>query len=131
MTSGDSDSDNNNTGDDVNQAQQGTNVQGDNTTININSTIVQGAATAEVKLPRTYEQSILTTVSVASGQTVVLGGLLEHKKNVNIKKVPLLGDIPFLGWLFQHKEVTYTPMNLLVFVTATVINDQGQFVERK
>ncbi|MBO4511685.1 MAG: hypothetical protein J5746_02860, partial [Victivallales bacterium] len=84
-----------------------------------------------IKLPHTYEQSIVTTVSVASGQTVVLGGMLEHKKTRTVQKVPILGDIPLLGWLFKHKVEQSTPMNLLVFVTATVINDQGQFVERK
>lgn len=84
-----------------------------------------------IKLPHTYEQSIVTTVSVASGQTVVLGGMLEHKKTRTVQKVPILGDIPILGWLFQHKMEQSIPMNLLVFVTATVINDQGQFVERK
>ncbi|MBR6373697.1 MAG: hypothetical protein IKS20_10995, partial [Victivallales bacterium] len=84
-----------------------------------------------IKLPHTYEQSIVTTVSVASGQTVVLGGMLENKKTSTVQKVPILGDIPLLGWLFKHKVDQSTPMNLLVFVTATVINDKGQFVERK
>ena len=83
---------------------------------------------SQIKLPRTKEQSLVTTVSVASGQTVVLGGMLENNKNKTIKKVPILGDIPLLGYLFRHEEVTQQPSNLLIFITATVINDKGEYV---
>ncbi len=83
----------------------------------------------QIKLPRTYEQSVITTVGVASGQTVVLGGMLENKRNKNVKKVPLLGDIPLIGYLFRHEETTHTPVNLLIFITATVINDKGEYVQ--
>lgn len=81
----------------------------------------------QIKLPHTYEQSVVTTVGVASGQTVVLGGMLENKKSKNVKKVPLLGDLPFIGFLFKHEETTHTPVNLLIFITATVINDRGEY----
>lgn len=84
-----------------------------------------------IKLPHTYEQSIITTVSVASGQTVVLGGMLETKKTKTVQKIPILGDIPLIGFFFKHTVVENTPMNLLVFVTATIINDEGKFVERE
>ena len=114
LTTGDDDDD-----DDNNNNNNNNDGNGDN------------AELTNIKLPHTYEQSIITTVSVASGQTVVLGGMLENKKTTTIQKVPILGDIPLLGWLFRHKVTESTPMNLLVFVTATVINDQGQFVERK
>lgn len=82
-----------------------------------------------IKLPRTHEQSVVTTVSISSGQTVVLGGLLENKKSKSVKKIPLLGDLPLIGFLFRHEEKTSTPINLLIFVTATVINDKGEFVQ--
>ena len=82
-----------------------------------------------IKLPRTYEKFLATTVGVSSGQTVVLGGMLENGKSKIVKQVPLLGDIPFIGHLFRHTKTTYTPTNLLIFVTATVINDRGEYVD--
>lgn len=88
----------------------------------------EGAST-EVKLPRTNEKMIATTVGVSSGQTVVLGGMMENLKTKRVKKVPFLGDIPFLGVLFRHTENISIPSNLLIFVTANVINDRGEYVE--
>ena len=82
-----------------------------------------------MKLPRTYEKSLVTTVGVSSGQTVVLGGMLENSKSKTVKQVPILGDIPLIGWLFRHTETTYMPTNLLIFVTATVINDRGEYIQ--
>ncbi|MBR4673326.1 MAG: hypothetical protein IKP00_02585 [Victivallales bacterium] len=87
------------------------------------------AELTQIKLPRTYEKSLITTVGVSSGQTVVLGGMLENSKSKIVKQVPFLGDIPLLGWLFRHSETTYMPTNLLIFVTATVINDRGEYVD--
>lgn len=86
-------------------------------------------ALSQIKLPRTYEQSVITTVGVSSGHTVVLGGMLENKKTKTVKQVPLLGDIPLLGYLFKHEEITKTPVSLLIFITATVINDKGEYLD--
>ena len=83
---------------------------------------------SQIKLPRTYEKSVVTTVAVASGQTVVLGGMLEKNKNKTVRKIPLLGDLPLVGYLFRHEEFTQKPVNLLMFITATVINDRGEYV---
>jgi len=89
----------------------------------------EGGASTEVKLPRTNEKMIATTVGVSSGQTVVLGGMMENLKTKRVKKVPLLGDLPLLGVLFRHTENISMPSNLLIFVTANVINDRGEYVE--
>lgn len=88
-----------------------------------------GGGVTAVKLPRTKEKMISTTVGVASGQTVILGGMMERIKSVKVTKIPLLGDIPYLGVLFRHTAETDTPLNLLIFVTANVINDRGEYVE--
>ena len=55
--------------------------------------------------------------------------MLENSKSKIVKQVPFLGDIPLLGFLFRHTETTYMPTNLLIFVTATVINDRGEYVD--
>lgn len=81
-----------------------------------------------VRVPRTHEQGIATSVAIKSGETVVLGGMVENTKTKIVKKVPFLGDIPYIGILFRHTAVTETPTNMLIFVTATIINDNGEFV---
>jgi type IV pilus assembly protein PilQ len=84
---------------------------------------------AQIKLPRTNEQMIATSVNVESGETVVLGGLLEQTKSNEVRKIPLLGDLPLVGFLFRRTIKTYEPKNLLIFVTARIINNRGEFVK--
>lgn len=67
-----------------------------------------------------------TTLMVQSGETVVMGGLLDDRDTVTNQKVPLLGDIPLLGNLFRHQYTTRTKKNLLIFVTASLINPAGE-----
>ncbi len=83
----------------------------------------------QIKLPRTYERAVATTVEVQSGETVVLGGMIDNKKIRTVKKIPLLGDLPLLGWLFRRTTTQVTPQNLLIFVTANVINSRGEYVK--
>ena len=85
--------------------------------------------TASIHLPRTNEQGVATSVSIHSGETVVLGGMMEHTKTRYVAKVPVLGSIPFIGWMFRHTEERETPVNLLIFVTAHVINEKGEYVK--
>ena len=85
--------------------------------------------TASIHLPRTNEQGVATSVSVHSGETVVLGGMTEHMKTRSVSKVPILGSIPFIGWMFRHTEERETPINLLIFVTAHVLNENGEYVK--
>ncbi len=69
----------------------------------------------------TLNRKIETTVVVADGDTVVLGGLIRDKISDTIKKVPILGDIPILGWLFKAKEQTVAKTNLLMFISPKII----------
>jgi general secretion pathway protein D len=69
----------------------------------------------------TSKKSATTTVIVQDDQTVVIGGLISDSINDTIKKVPLLGDIPVLGWLFKTRSKTSTKTNLLIFLTPHVI----------
>ncbi|NMA43104.1 MAG: type II secretion system protein GspD [Oligosphaeraceae bacterium] len=86
-------------------------------------------ALTPIKLPRTHEQVIMTSVEVASGETVILGGLINNVKTKNQKKVPFLGDLPLLGVLFRRTETTSIPTNLLIFVTANVVSNSGQYMQ--
>ncbi|WP_265945904.1 type IV pilus secretin PilQ [Dechloromonas sp. A34] len=65
-----------------------------------------------------------TTVVVENGGTVVIGGVFISSNQGTINKVPLLGDIPFLGWLFKFKEDVNNRRELLVFISPSVISDK-------
>jgi general secretion pathway protein D len=62
-----------------------------------------------------------TTVIVKDSQTVVIGGLIDDSSTRNDTKVPVLGDIPVLGWLFRKRTETNEKTNLYIFLTPRVI----------
>jgi type IV pilus assembly protein PilQ len=96
--------------------------------------VVASAATKDTTpllVPDTTESTLTTAVAVKSGETVVLGGMLLGSSTKTVRKIPFLGDIPYLGVLFRHKAEDEKPTHLLIFVTATVISDSGQFVKVK
>jgi len=68
-------------------------------------------------------RTIKNTVLVKSGETVVLGGLLDEKTNEVVSKVPLLGDIPVLGELFKSTSTDKTKRNLMVFIRPVILRD--------
>ena len=64
-------------------------------------------------------------VRVKDGETIVLGGLIHQDKSVEIKKLPILGDIPLLGLLFRHKDQTKDiERELIVFITPRIIRNK-------
>lgn len=71
----------------------------------------------------TNTRSIKTNVIVDDGQMIVLGGLIDEQVQESVQKVPLLGDIPLLGWLFSHKSTSKVKQNLMVFLRPTIIRD--------
>ena len=58
---------------------------------------------------------------VDNGETIVLGGIFQHRTNVDETKVPLLGDIPLIGWLFRNTSRENSKEELLIFVTPKII----------
>jgi len=73
--------------------------------------------------PTFTTRKISNTVLAQDGQTIVLGGLISTNKTDTVKKVPLLGDIPLLGWLFKSTSHDEVKRNLLVFITPTIIKE--------
>lgn len=71
--------------------------------------------------PTTLKRTIDTSVLVKDSETVVIGGLIENSPAVSETKVPLLGDIPLLGWLFKYQTQSRQKTNLLVFLTPRLI----------
>jgi type II secretory pathway component GspD/PulD (secretin) len=68
-------------------------------------------------------RGVSTLVRVKNGQTIVLGGLLESKETKLVRKVPLLGYIPVIGWLFTSVSSDRSNTDLVIFLTPTIIND--------
>ena len=60
---------------------------------------------------------------VENGETVVLGGIYQQRKNKDVVKVPLLGDIPGLGVLFRNTTESEAKSELLIFVTPKIIKE--------
>ena len=64
-----------------------------------------------------------TLVRVKNGQTLVLGGLLQSTENKIVRKVPFLGYIPLIGWLFTSSSTRRKNSDLVIFITPTIVND--------
>ena len=79
--------------------------------------------------PTTTKRSTKTSVVVKDSQTVVIGGLMEEREDVSINKIPILGDIPVLGWLFKNTSRQKTKTNLLVFLTPHIVKEAEQLMK--
>lgn len=73
----------------------------------------------------TNKRSIKSTILAEDGQVIVLGGLIQDDVTRTDSKVPLLGDIPWLGALFRSTQETHVKRNLMVFLRPTVIRDRA------
>ena len=74
-----------------------------------------------VLAPTTRKRTAETNVQVKDGQTVVIAGLVGEDMDSSVSKVPCLGDIPLLGWLFRSESTTSRRTNLLVFLTPYIV----------
>ncbi len=95
---------------------------------NVAQTIGTGGAAVPVG-PTTTKRSMETTTVAHDQQTLVIGGLVRDNVTVNERKIPLLGDIPFIGWLFRSQTKQTEKLNLLVFLTPHIIKDETDMVE--
>jgi len=78
--------------------------------------------------PTTTKRSAKTSVLVRSGDTVVLGGMMQEGLVTQRKQVPYLGDIPYLGWFFRFNSVTRKKTNLLIMLSPRVIRNPDDLV---
>lgn len=72
-------------------------------------------------IPQIAKREVNTSVLVDNGQTVVIGGVYEFKDRKDVNKVPWLGDIPFLGYLFKTTKKELRKSELLIFVTPRIL----------
>jgi general secretion pathway protein D len=90
------------------------------------SQTTQLSPTQVVLAPTTTKRTAETNVQVRDGQTVVIAGLVGDNVDVSTTKVPCLGDIPILGWLFKSETRKTTRTNLLVFLTPYIVATPGE-----
>ncbi len=74
-------------------------------------------------IPSINTKKVDTNVLVENGGTVVIGGVYTQDGTEDTTKVPLLGDIPLLGWMFKYNQVTKAKKELLVFITPKILKD--------
>lgn len=67
-------------------------------------------------------KNINTTLMVKSGETIVIGGIIKEKEGEDVSGIPVLKDIPFVGWLFKGKSKSTSRSELLIFLTPTVLS---------
>lgn len=79
-------------------------------------------------LPKFTVRQVVTTVNVWDNQTVVIGGLITSSVNNTVNKIPIAGDIPVVGRLFQSQSKSTVRNNLMIFVTATIVDPAGSRV---
>ena len=91
---------------------------------------VNGAGVVMVPtiLPDFTVRQVVTTVNIWDNQTVVLGGLISSSVQSQKDKVPMLGDLPLVGRLFQSQSKVSVKKNLMIFVTATIVDPAGNRV---
>lgn len=95
---------------------------------NVAQTIGAGSASIPVG-PTTTKRSMETTTVAQDQQTLVIGGLVRDNVTLGEKKIPVLGDIPWLGWLFKSQTRQTEKLNLLVFLTPHLVRDDADVVE--
>jgi general secretion pathway protein D len=89
-----------------------------------------GTGTSSVPVgPTTTKRSMETTAIAQNGQTLVIGGLVRDNLLLTENKIPLLGDIPLLGWLFKSQTRQSQKLNLLVFLTPHLVKNEFDMVE--
>lgn len=82
------------------------------------------------ELPQFFVQSIKTTVTIDDGDTLVMGGLMRDRIIRTKDKVPILGDLPWVGRFWRGKSEVAKKSNLMVFLNAKIIDPSGQTIKR-
>jgi general secretion pathway protein D len=89
-----------------------------------------GVGTSSVPVgPTTTKRSMETTAIARNGQSLVIGGLVRDNILLTENKIPFLGDIPLLGWLFKSQSKQTQKLNLLVFITPQLVKNEFDMVE--
>lgn len=97
--------------------------QADTMRLEIQTEIVKLKSNATVQTPTTFRRTANTTVVVNDKDTVVIGGIIGEDTNFRENRVPLLGDIPGLGWLFKSESTSSVKTNMFIFITPRIMRN--------
>jgi general secretion pathway protein D len=92
----------------------------------IETVVASGTDAAANYTPTISKREVKTTITVPDRKTVVISGLIREDTAKLQSKVPILGDIPLLGWLFRSSSDVHKRTNLLIFVTPRIVTDPAQ-----
>jgi len=98
-------------------------------TINQNISSEEPPPSSGIQSPSFSTRSVSTRAVVQDGQTIALGGLISYNRQKSVNRIPLLGDIPFLGALFGSTQYTTTETELIVLVTPHIISTRPAALE--
>lgn len=85
--------------------------------------IIETSTGGKAFTPTIAKREVTTTLTVPNHETIVISGLIREDMVSKVRKVPILGSIPLLGWLFRHTVETVERSNLLIFVTPHVVTN--------
>lgn len=94
--------------------------------LKISQQVTKVTSGAEKATPTTLKRTAKTTVVVKDGETIVIGGLVGDSTDDGTNKVPFLGEVPIVGWLFKAKTVKREKTNLYVFLTPHIVRTQKE-----
>lgn len=103
-------------------------------TLKIDLEANEGSIDPNTRLPNINKRQTSQLVTVKNGQTAVVSGLVKRRDQETFQKIPLLGDIPILGWLFRNTTISKMTSSLMIFLTPHVVygaNDLAAIYERK
>jgi general secretion pathway protein D len=101
--------------------------EGDNVKLTIEEQTEEIASTDQLLGPTTSKRSVKTQIVARDQSTIVIGGLIQDRATKTVKKIPLLGSLPIIGWLFRDTETTKQKTNLLLFLTPYIIRDESDY----
>lgn len=96
--------------------------------------VAQGPKAIQESTLALQTRTIKTHIVVNDGDTAILGGLMNDRDSEDVSKVPVLGDLPIIGWLFKSRTVSKVKVNLVVFLTPKILRspaDSNQIISQK
>lgn len=98
---------------------------------NVDTKTFKSGSAAEATLPVLSVQTTSTKVMIKDGATLVIGGLVREKTTDFINKIPVLGDLPLLGYAFKHQNKGVVKRNLLIFITPKIVTPDQEMAQGK
>lgn len=84
-----------------------------------------------IRMPIIESRSVETTITIYDGETIVLGGIIKDNTDSIYDQIPVLGDVPIVGRLFQSRAQVSTKSNLLIFLTCRLVNPDGSPIRER